>query len=101
MESNRTGVKQFAQVSETSGSRTWSRNTIWMAYIPPHLLKPLEKRWHRIQGDAGAAPTLDYPINSGCLHPGNHTRQAECAGRGHVVSLPYPVNAEDIYKEAA
>jgi len=53
-----------------------------------------------VQGDAGSAPKLDYPINFGCLHPGNHTGQAECAGRSNVVSLPFLVNAEDIYKDA-
>ena len=72
-----------------------------MAYIPSYLLNTLEKRWHRIQGDAGAAPTLDYPINPGCLYPGNHAGQAERAGRGNVVSLPYRVNVEDMYKDAA
>ena len=72
-----------------------------MAHIPPHLLNALEKRWHRVQGDAGTAPTFDYPINSGCLHPGNHTGQAERAGRGHVVGLSFSVNAQDIYKDTA
>jgi len=33
------------------------------------------------------SPPFDHTINPGCLHPSNHTRQAECAGRGHVVGL--------------
>jgi hypothetical protein len=32
--------------------------------------------------------------------PGNHTGQAECAGRGNGFSLPFSVNADDIYKDA-
>src|ERR1700749_1459521 len=72
-----------------------------MAHFPPHLLNALWKRWHRVPGDAGAAPTFDYPVNSGCFHPGKHPGQAERAGRGHVVSLPFSVSPEDIYKDAA
>ena len=66
-----------------------------------HLLNTLEKRWHRVQGDAGAAPTLDHPINPGRLHASNHTCQTECTSRGDVVGLPFSVKPETIYKDAA
>lgn len=53
------------KLSETCGSQTRNRNAIWMAHFPAYLLNPLEKRWHQVQGDAGAASTLDHPINPG------------------------------------
>ena len=74
---------------------------IRLAHVPAHVLNALEKRWHRVQGDAGAATTFDYPIDPGCLHSGNHTGQAECAGRCHVVGLLFSVKSEAIYKDAA
>jgi hypothetical protein len=72
-----------------------------MAHIPAHLLNTLEKRWHRVQGNAGTSPPFDHTINPGCLHPSNHTRQAECAGRGYVVGLLFSVKSGTIYKDAA
>jgi hypothetical protein len=56
-----------------------------------HLLNTVEKRWHGVQGDAGAAPTYDNPIDPGRLDASNHTCQTECTSRGDVVGLPFSV----------
>jgi hypothetical protein len=51
--------------------------TIWLAHLPPYLLDALKKCRHRVQGNAGASPTLDPAINARCLHPSRYAREVQ------------------------
>jgi len=42
-----------------------------MAYIPAHLLNPLEERWHWVQSDAGTSTPFNNTIDPWCLHSSN------------------------------
>ena len=84
-----------AQVPETSSSKSRNRKAVQLAQVPAHLLHPFEKLWHRVQGNAGVAATLDHTLNSRRLHASDHTGQTECSSSGDGVGLLFSVKLKD------
>lgn len=54
--------------------------TVWMAYVPAHILDSAAKRRYRVQGDAGTVETFLVTIHVGCLHASDLARKICAAG---------------------
>ena len=65
------GPGDFAKIHPSKGAGIGYSKTLRVAYLPTHLLYPLEKRRHGVQGDAGVAAAFLIEIDIGCLHAGD------------------------------
>ena len=83
-------------------SRTGNRKAIRVAHVSAHLFDPFEKRWQRVQGDAGTATPFNNTFNPGRVHASDQTCQTECTGRCNVFGLlRCSMKSGRIYKDAA
>jgi hypothetical protein len=74
------GPGDLTQVHSSSCAARRDSETVWMAYVPAHILDSAAKRRYRVQGDAGTVATFLITIHVGCLHaaisPAKHAAQA-------------------------
>src|SRR6266404_6130279 len=76
------GPGNFAQAYPPLGAARRDSETVWMAYVPAHILDSAAKRRYRVQGDAGTVATFLVTIHVGCLHASDLARKTCGAGSG-------------------
>jgi integrase len=75
------GPGDLTQVHSSRCAARRDSETVWMAYVPAHILDSAAKRRYRVQGDAGTVAPFLVTIHVRCLHASGLARKT-CGSGG-------------------
>jgi hypothetical protein len=83
------GPGDLTQVHSSSCAARRDSETVWMAYVPAHILDFAAKRRYRVQGDAGTFATFLVTIHVRRLHASDLARKTCGAGSSARVGIRF------------